>query len=187
MPSESITAQRMSVRMDYRHTNVPPETTNHSKCLYLERWCVSCRLRRLPRTSLGRLRAHCVRAFLDYFMNANGKCTRQYMVCGPEDFVGTSLHRRVDRSQFKFHVHRTEVIRRPANTTVPSFPLRAKYCFANDTPEGLEGQSPSFGKKARAGGGGRGSMPTYQNRKEQYWKLTTSFTTAWLKKCFSRK
>ena len=62
--------------------------------------------------------------FLDYYVAPDGRFTYQY-VCAPlEDFVGQSLHRVTGRSTFRIHLHRTEVLRRPADVTRPVFPLR---------------------------------------------------------------
>ena len=47
--------------------------------------------------------------FLDYYMGPDGKFTGQYICVVLEDFVGKSLHKRVERQHFKLRLHRSEV------------------------------------------------------------------------------
>ena len=71
-------------------------------------------------------------------MGPDGKFTGQYICVGLEDFVGKSLHTRIDRQHFKLRLHRTEVLRRPVSAPCPVFPLRRKYVASNWTLKRLE-------------------------------------------------
>ena len=74
---------------------------------------------------------------LDYYMGPDGKFTGQYICLSLLDFVGKSLHARVERQHFKLRLHRTEILRRPASAPHPVFPLKRKYVASNFTLEGL--------------------------------------------------
>lgn len=76
--------------------------------------------------------------FLDYYMTPEGEFTDQYICMGLEDFEGKSMYRHTDRSNFRLHLHRTEVVRRPESMTTCIFPLKRKYYKANYTLRGLE-------------------------------------------------
>ena len=54
-----------------------------------------------------------------------------------EDFEGKSLYRRTGHNHLHLHVHRKEIVKRPATSTRPLFPLK-KYFQSNYTVEGLE-------------------------------------------------
>ena len=65
--------------------------------------------------------------FLDYYCAENGKFTGQYVVADLEDFTFKNLHHRIGRGHFKLRLHRTEVVREPANCDFPVFPLLKMY------------------------------------------------------------
>ena len=76
--------------------------------------------------------------FLNYYQDPDGRFSGQYLVCPLSDFAGKNLHHRVGAAHFNLRVHRTEVVRKPALTDDPIYPLRRKYWIANYTVEGLE-------------------------------------------------
>ena len=75
----------------------------------------------------------CPGVFLDYYATQHGKFSGQYVCCELEDFVGVQLHHRAGPEKFRLHLHRTEVVRKPAGATQPMFHLRRKYMKANFT------------------------------------------------------
>ena len=76
--------------------------------------------------------------FLDYYMFPDGKFSGQYVCVPLEDFSGKNLHRRMDRKHFHLHLHRTEVVKRPATAKNPVMPLKYKYYYSNYNVEGIE-------------------------------------------------
>ena len=51
------------------------------------------------------------------------------------------MHRRVERSHFQIHLHRTEITKRPHSAPYPIFPLKKKYYHCNYTLEGIENRA----------------------------------------------
>ena len=74
--------------------------------------------------------------FLDYYVDPEGKFTGQYLVCDLDDFKDQNLHHRC--GSFKLHIHRTEVVKEPAGSLHPIFPLKNKFIYHNYDLDGLE-------------------------------------------------
>ena len=64
------------------------------------------------------------------------------MVADLEDFVDKNIYHLIGAKHFNLHMHRTEVVKKPAGMCdEPVFPLANRYYRANYSLEGLEARN----------------------------------------------